>query len=124
MTYLDTQSVLWLFAGETSRFSSRVNQLLQSEELVISPMVKLELHYLHESGKIRQTPASILKELNSGFGLSEDRTDFAAVFDLATTETWTRDPFDRIIASHARKNDAVLITSDRRILKNYGRAIW
>jgi PIN domain nuclease of toxin-antitoxin system len=38
--------------------------------------------------------------------------------------TWTRDPFDRLIAAHAIVADAPLLTADRTILDNLPQAIW
>ncbi len=119
MIYLDTQSVLWLYQGDIEKFSPQVRDMLASEELVISPMVTLELNYLFEIGKISKQPKSVLLELHEEFGLNVDKIDFAAALEVAEEERWTRDPFDRIIAAHAKKNNAVLITSDRHIRANY-----
>jgi len=48
MTYLDTHVILWLFARKGEGLSVRALTLIESEtELVISPMVLLELEYLH-----------------------------------------------------------------------------
>jgi PIN domain nuclease of toxin-antitoxin system len=38
--------------------------------------------------------------------------------------TWTRDPFDRLIAAHAILSGAPLLTADRRILANLPQATW
>jgi PIN domain nuclease of toxin-antitoxin system len=38
--------------------------------------------------------------------------------------TWTRDPFDRVIAAHAIVADAPLVTADRTILDNLPLATW
>ena len=39
-------------------------------------------------------------------------------------ETWTPDPFDRLIVAQARLLDASLITKDELIHKHYKKAIW
>ncbi len=123
MIYLDTQSVLWLYQGDIEKFSPQVQDMLAREELVISPMVTLELNYLFEVGKIGKLPKSVLQELHEEFNLNVDRVDFAAALEVAAEERWTRDPFDRIIAAHAKKNNAILITSDRHIRAHYKHAI-
>lgn len=38
--------------------------------------------------------------------------------------TWTRDPFDRLIAAHAIVAGAPLLTADRTILENLPQAVW
>lgn len=38
--------------------------------------------------------------------------------------TWTRDPFDRMIAAQAIVADAPLVTADRTILANLPLAVW
>jgi PIN domain nuclease of toxin-antitoxin system len=38
--------------------------------------------------------------------------------------SWTRDPFDRLIAAHAILADATLLTADRTILANLPQAAW
>jgi len=124
MVYLDTQSTIWLYEGRRDKFSNRVQELILSQELRISPIVALELQYLFERGRIAHAPKKILAVLNSDFDLAIDRNDFAVAFDVALQEGWTRDPFDRVIASHAKKNEAVLITSDKIIRENYKRAVW
>lgn len=123
MIFLDTQSLLWLYQGNKDRFSPRVLELLTSEELLVSPMVALELSYLFEVGKIRKSARLVLQELHEEFGLNVDQVDFASVLEVAAGESWTRDPFDRIIAAHAKRKDAVLVTSDRMIRANYKNAI-
>jgi hypothetical protein len=50
---------------------------------------------------------------------------FPLIAEAALTETWTRDPFDRLITAHTRANGlAWLVTSDRRIREAYPRAVW
>ena len=44
--------------------------------------------------------------------------------ELAAEETWTRDPFDRVIVAQARLRGAPLLTKDRAIHAGYERAIW
>lgn len=51
----------------------------------------------------------------------------ASLADLvraATPLSWTRDPFDRLIAAHAIVTGAPLVTADQAILENLPLAIW
>ena len=50
---------------------------------------------------------------------------FRIVAETALGETWTRDPFDRIIVAHAKANGfAPLLTKDEAIRANYPNARW
>jgi PIN domain nuclease of toxin-antitoxin system len=39
-------------------------------------------------------------------------------------QTWTRDPFDRIIVAQARLRGAPLLTKDRTIQTHHAEAFW
>lgn len=102
MIFLDTHAVIWLYAGDVDRFSRRARQRLEVERLLISPMVLLEIQYLHELSRVSQGPALIVKELEKSLGLTVHTEDFERIMVAALAEAWTRDPFDRIIVPHAR----------------------
>jgi len=52
MIYLDTHVVIWLYARKGEGLSTRARRLIEDEpEIAISPMVLLELDYLHEIGR-------------------------------------------------------------------------
>ena len=45
--------------------------------------------------------------------------------ETALFETWTRDPFDLMIVSHAKANNySILVTQDEKIRKHYPKAVW
>jgi PIN domain nuclease of toxin-antitoxin system len=70
-------------------------------------------------------PASApLAALERGLGLQIVGASIADVVRAATPLTWTRDPFDRLIAAHAIVADAPLVTADHRIRENLPLAIW
>ncbi|WP_230458629.1 PIN domain-containing protein [Microcystis aeruginosa] len=52
MIYLDTHIVVWLYAGLTAKLSDCAKHLINENELYISPIVRLELQYLYEIGRI------------------------------------------------------------------------
>lgn len=95
-----------------------------ADDIRISPMVVLELSYLWERGKIAFPGDQIAAFLSSQYGMKADVTGLGkAVLDAATF-SWTRDPFDRIITSHAAHYGAFLLTRDRTIRDNYPAAVW
>ena len=51
MIYLDTHVVVWLYAGLTEKFSDPTRELINSHEITISPIVRLELQYLYEKSQ-------------------------------------------------------------------------
>ncbi len=48
VVYLDTHVIVWLYAGEIERFSSKAKQIIETHPLYFSPLVEVELKYLHE----------------------------------------------------------------------------
>jgi PIN domain nuclease of toxin-antitoxin system len=124
VTYLDTHVVVWLYDGEVGKLSRAAADKLQSDDLVISPIVLLELQYLHEIRRVRPAVSTIINQVSRDIGLSVNPTPFAVVVEHALNERWVRDPFDRLIVAHANANEAALITKDKQIRRHYRRAIW
>jgi PIN domain nuclease of toxin-antitoxin system len=88
-------------------------------------MVLLELEYLFELKRLVKPPLALLDQLETLIGLKVSDHPFPAVAHTALFETWTRDPFDRIIVAQARSDGySGLVTSDSKILENYSKAIW
>ena len=124
MIHLDTHVVVWLYEKKRERFSDRALELIESEDLAISPMVLLELQYLFEIDRILAGPGVVSSYLRERLGLELDSTPFAKVAGKAVEMTWTRDPFDRLIAAQAACAGTTLVTKDSQILKNYPGARW
>ncbi len=106
--YIDTNVCVWLSQGDLGPIPSAAGEVLNAaDQLLISPIVLLELGYLHEIQRIR-IPSR-----------------FLAVSNVALAEKWTRDPFDRMIVAQAKANGfSYLVTADREIEDKYPRAIW
>ena len=122
--YLDTHVVAWMFAGRIDLIPINVRQLLDAEDLVISPVVSLELQYLHETKRTTQPASAVLDTLARAVGLKVCDLPFPRVIDAALGLSWTRDPFDRIVVSQATLRRAPLVTKDKVIHKYYSRAMW
>jgi PIN domain nuclease of toxin-antitoxin system len=122
--HLDTHVVVWLFAGEVERFPAAAREALEREALAISPIVLLELQYLHEIGRLAEPGSAVVQDLAERLGLSFAEGDFAAVAAIATGLDWTRDPFDRLIAAHAIADDVPLLTADRTLRDHVRTAFW
>ena len=124
MIYLDTHVVVWLYLGDMSKFSISAKAVINAHELKISPVVGLELTYLHEIGRLRPSAEIVLTYLVDRLRLKLCDIPFEQVIASAMKQTWTRDPFDRIIVGHAAIQECDLVTKDAHIHNNYVRAIW
>jgi len=124
LIYLDTHVVVWLYGGITERLSQRAKTLINEHDLLISPMVSLELQYLYEISRITNDSATIMANLSQRVGLQMCDKPFEAVVTRATVLSWTRDPFDRIIVAQAELNNNLLLSKDQDIRKNYLQAVW
>lgn len=124
MMYLDTHAVVWLYAGETERFSEEGVALIEENDLLISPAVLLELQYLKEIERITAEPMLIFQTLEETIGLQLCGMAFSKIVIGAMSQSWTRDPFDRLIAAHAAVRNAILLTKDRTIRRHCSTACW
>jgi PIN domain nuclease of toxin-antitoxin system len=122
--YLDTHVVVWLYSGDLSLFSEKSCRLIEENSLLISPLVLLELQYLFEIKRITVEPTVLFDFLTESIGLQKCRASFARVIADAMRISWTRDPFDRIITATAALHEAVLLTKDQTIRREYGLAAW
>ena len=125
--YLDTHVVGWLYRldPKSARLTLRAREAIESgADLRMSPMVRLELQYLFEIGRIAEPPLLVLDAIQGPLGLTICDAPFPAVVREAEKQEWTRDPFDRMIVAQAALHDAALITADERMHANYGRCIW
>ena len=125
IAYLDTHVVFWLCENQTGKISGPALDVLNQCDLLISPMVTIELTYMYEIGRSMRVARDIVKQLREQLGLRICDHSFADVAETATFETWTRDPFDRMIVAHAKANGyAMLVTVDGEIRAHYPRAVW
>ncbi len=124
MIFLDTHAVIWLYAGELNRFSKKGLKMLETGQLLISPMVQLEIQFLKEIKRITVESSTILEYLSSSIDLNLYEPNMTQVISEAITLSWTRDPFDRIITASALVENAPLLTKDKIIKKNCSIAVW
>jgi PIN domain nuclease of toxin-antitoxin system len=123
--YLDTHVVVWIYAFGSEKLSRRACQLIeQSDKVLISPIVLLEIELLGEIGKLNVGSKTIFEFLTARGLLEVSESEFGKVVHTALDQKWTRDPFDRLITAQAALNGATLITKDRTIRDNYSRAAW
>ncbi len=100
---LDTHAVVWLFTSELERFTKKGRAAIDTQQLVVSPIVQLELTYLHEIERLTVGGADILGDLASRIGLSTS---------------------DRLIVADALSANCPLLTKDGTIRRHVSIARW
>jgi len=112
MILLDTSAILWILAGH--RRARRLQE--ETARLYMSPVSMLELKYLVESGRLRETPGRSVKDVADDPRWQLDSPSSERLFTAALDVVWTRDPFDRLIAAHALLRRWRIATGDRHLL--------
>ncbi len=123
MVFIDTHIAVWLYNGNTEQFSEKARRAIDGNNIHISPICKLEIEYLYKIGKITRGSREILGMLADSIDLSVDDISLNELMESAIGEKWTRDPFDRLIVTHAKKRNAILISADRTIAKHYRKTL-
>lgn len=124
MIHLDTHALVWLYQGRTEAFPEPLLRFMGARRPMISPMVRLELSYLHQIGRLLVPAQQIIESLRAIADLGVAESSFDRVAAIAATLDWTRDPFDRLIAAHALADDLPLITRDATMLARCAVARW
>jgi PIN domain nuclease of toxin-antitoxin system len=124
LIHVDTHVLVWLYGGDVDELTRVGRDLLETEEIVASPMAALELDFLHEIGRTTTSGRRIVEDLASRIGLRIASTAFAVVAEEAASLRWTRDPFDRLIVANSIADGARFLTKDESILKHADNAVW
>ena len=125
IAYLDTNVVVWLAQGNLARISPTAQGVLEQANLLISPMVLIELEYLYEVNRIKLPSRDVQLKIEHEIGVRVCDLSFPLVASVVVDERWTRDPFDRIIVAQAKANGlASLVSVDEEIGRHYPRTIW
>ncbi len=124
LIYLDTHVVIWLYTGNTEYTPSKTLELMKTQELLLSPMVLLEMTYLFEIKRLTVTSDQIMNTLIPIIDLKVSELPYSSVIEYTVQQSWTRDPFDRIIVGQAAVKSSLLITKDSHILDHYAYALW
>lgn len=114
--------MLWL--GDAAKLGRDARRAIDRSEMVASAATLLEIEMLHEIGRLKPAASKVIATLATDIGLRICDLPFRTVVDYALSETWTRDPFDRLIVANAKAADAPLVTRDQRMAENYSRVIW
>jgi PIN domain nuclease of toxin-antitoxin system len=111
MILLDTNALLWL--DQNHRRARPLTHTIAP--LAVSPATLLELHFLVECDRIRLRSGTV-RDLLDDERWAIDEPPSLDWFERAAEESWTRDPFDRLIVAHARLRRWRLATGDVTVL--------
>jgi PIN domain nuclease of toxin-antitoxin system len=124
IVYLDTHVVVWLYAGLLEKITDAAKQAIDESNLFISQMVRLELQYLYEIGRIKVRPDTIINSLSKSIGLKVSDFEFNQIIEEALKLKWTRDVFDRLLVAEAKALKRDFISADRLVQSNFNKTIW
>ncbi len=122
--FLDTHAAIWLYSGQLDLFKPKVLKQINEKQVCISHIVRLEMKYLNEIGRINQKPDVIIDALIDEIGLIYSDNTIERIVNQAIHLDFTRDPFDRMIVADAYINNSYLISKDQNIKKHYKNTIW
>ena len=112
MILLDTNALIWLAQGHR-----RARPLQGVPRLHISPASLLELQFLVETGRLRFKDRASVDSVVSDDRWQLDEPSAGPWFAAACEYGWTRDPFDRLIVSHARLRRWKLARADEQLIE-------
>jgi PIN domain nuclease of toxin-antitoxin system len=124
---LDTCTFLWLSA-EPGALSPAARDALEDpdNELLVHQVSVLEIVVKHAAGRLplATPPAAFVRESLARHGLLYAALDDETVFNLGKLPALHRDPFDRLLVSHALLNGLALVTPDPAVHRYPVRALW
>lgn len=121
---LDSHAVVALFIGDLRKIGKDAIREIDRRQPVITPGVVLELQMLHEIGRLKFTAMHVFSRVAQSIGLTVDEPAWEPLYSEILQQSWTRDPFDRMIVGHAACRKAVLITKDELLRRHYPKTVW
>lgn len=110
---LDTHFVLWTVLG-----APRLEEFPWLERYrpwAVSPVSFLEIQFLGEVGRLEVRTSELTEAVGRDPRFAIDEVPLMSLVQHALPMTWTRDPFDRLIAAHSRSRRLPLCSLDRQI---------
>lgn len=114
---LDTHFLLWVVLG-SSRLAA-YPWLDRYRPWGVSPVSFLEIQFLAEAGKLDVENPAFTETVMSDPRFVVDEVSLLALVRHAIAATWTRDPFDRLLAAHSGARRVPLCTLDDRVRANH-----
>ena len=110
---LDTHFLIWILF-DVPRMAE-FGWLERYRPWGISPISFLEIQLLAETGKLEVRQSQLIEAVGRDRRFVIDEVPLMALIEQAITVSWTRDPFDRLLAAHSHARRTPLCTLDRRM---------
>ena len=114
---LDTHFLVWIVSG--SRKLKTYPWLKHYEPWSVSPISFLEIQMLSEIGRRRIDHPRFVENVMEDPRFAVDEISVATLVQRSLELSWTRDPFDRLIAAHSLARRVPLCSLDQLILENH-----
>ena len=114
---LDTHFLIWITTA--SQRLSHFQWLERYEPWGVSPVSLLEIQLLSEVGRVRLDNLGFARTVMNDPRFVIDEVPITTLIERALGLTWTRDPFDRLIAAHSQARRAPLCSVDSVMLRHH-----
>ncbi len=114
---LDTHFLIWILVD--SKRLSAFPWLEHYRPWGISPISLLEIQFLSEVGRLNVHGPEFFEVLTSDPRFVLDEVPLATLVKKALPLSWTRDPFDRLLAAHSALRRTPLCTLDHTCQANH-----
>ena len=114
---LDTHFLLWIVLDVP-----RVDEfpwLDRYRPWGVSPVSFLEVTFLGELGRLENRHPGFVDAVSADPRFVVDEPSLLALVEKAVPLTWTRDPFDRLLAAHSEARRVPLCTLDRSMRRKH-----
>ena len=85
----------------------------------VSPISLFEVQFLSEIGRLEVKQPEFVDAVSSDARFIVDDVPFERLIRQALPLSWTRDPFDRLLAAHSTARRAPLCTLDRHMRREH-----
>jgi len=114
---LDTHFVIWIVSK--SRRLRNYPWLTHYQPWGVSPISLLEIQLLAEVGRRQIDTPRFSRQIMSDPRFEFDDLPFVTLVQKSIELSWTRDPFDRMIAAHSLCRRVPLCSVDDRMLRQH-----
>lgn len=114
---LDTHFLIWITLGSPRLVG--FPWIHGYAPWTVSPVSLLEIQFLAEVGRIEASGRAFEERISRDRRFLIDEVPLAALIRHSFGLSWTRDPFDRLLAAHSAARRLPLCTADRTLLRHH-----
>jgi len=115
---LDTHFLLWIVLDVTR--IDEFDWLERYQPWGVSPVSFLEVQFLSEVGRLEVRSPEFMQAIGADTRFAIDEVPLVSLIERALPLSWTRDPFDRLLAAHSEARRTPLCTLDRVMRERHG----